>query len=258
MGYRGKVKEQERARALRAQNRTIADIAKTLGVSKSSVSLWVRDVPFTPSLRLRGPHRHPHPAHEAKLRQIEELNELGRTRLATLSEREFLAAGVALYAGEGAKGDGSVQFANTDPTMIRFFCAWLRRFFDVDESRLRARVYLHQGLDLESAENFWSDLTGISRHQFRSAHRAIPDATIRHNKHEHGCAYVFYCCSKTHREIMGLIRALLSSISYSGVAQLVEQRPVKPMAAGSSPAPGAHTPPSSRTTFPNDEKSLRP
>ena len=62
MGYRGKVEEQEKARVLRAQNRTLADIAQTLGVSKSSVSLWVRDVPFTPTFRLRGPHRHPHPA----------------------------------------------------------------------------------------------------------------------------------------------------------------------------------------------------
>jgi len=44
MGYRGKVQEQEKARVLRAQNRTLADIAQTLGVSKSSVSLWVRDV----------------------------------------------------------------------------------------------------------------------------------------------------------------------------------------------------------------------
>ena len=47
MGYRGKVKQQEQARAMRAQSRTLADIAQTLGVSKSSVSLWVRDVPFT-------------------------------------------------------------------------------------------------------------------------------------------------------------------------------------------------------------------
>ena len=43
MGYRGNVEEQEKARALRAQNRTLADIAQILGVSKSSVSLWVRD-----------------------------------------------------------------------------------------------------------------------------------------------------------------------------------------------------------------------
>jgi hypothetical protein len=216
VGYRGKVKEQEKARALRAQNRTLADIAHTLGVSKSSVSLWVRDVPFTPSLRLRGPHRHPHPAHEAKLRQIEELNREGRKRIGTLSDGAFLASGVALYAGEGAKGDGTVQFANTDPAMIRFFCAWLHRFFDVDPSRLRLRVYLHQGLDLEGTEAFWSKLTGVPREQFRQAHRAVPDASIRHNKHEHGCAYVYYCCSTTHRQIMGLVRALLSTDAIPG------------------------------------------
>jgi hypothetical protein len=216
MGYRGKVKEQEKARALRAQNRTLADIAQILGVSKSSVSLWVRDVPFTPTLRLRGPHRRPHPAHEAKLRQIEDLNREGRERIGTLSDEEFLVAGVALYAGEGAKGDGTVHFANTDPAMIRFFCAWLRRFFDVDASRLRVRVYLHQGLDLESAEAFWSKLTGVPQQQFRQAHRAVPDASIRHNKHEHGCAYVYYSCSRTHRQIMGLMRALLSTDTIPG------------------------------------------
>jgi hypothetical protein len=181
MGYRGKVKEQERARALRAQNRTLADIARTLGVSKSSVSLWVRDVPFTPTLRLRGPHRRPHPAHEAKLRQIEELNHEGVERIGTLSSQEFLVAGVALYAGEGGKGDGAVQFSNTDPTMIRFFCDWLRRFFDVDEARLRVSVYLHEGLDLEAAEAHSSDLTGVPRDQFRKAYRAVPDEGIRHN-----------------------------------------------------------------------------
>jgi 4a-hydroxytetrahydrobiopterin dehydratase len=38
---------------------------------------------------------------------------------------------------------------------------------------------------------------------------------------------------------MGLTRALLSSASYSGVAQLVAQGIVNPKAAGSSPAPGA-------------------
>ena len=135
MGYRGKVKEQEAARALRAEGHTLADIAAKLGVSKSSVSLWVRDVPFTPSPRRHGPHRRPHPAHKAKLRQIEELNIQGRARIGALSEEAFFVAGVALYAGEGGKTDGSVRFPNSDPEMVRFFCAWLRRFFTVDESR---------------------------------------------------------------------------------------------------------------------------
>jgi hypothetical protein len=223
-GLPGQGQRQEAARALRAQNRTIADIAKTLGVSKSSVSLWVRDVPFTPSLRLRGAHRRPHPAHMAKLRQIDDLNRQGTARLGELNEESFLVAGIALYAGEGAKADGCVKFANSDPEMVRFFCAWFRRFFAVDESRLRCSVYLHMGLDLEATEAFWSELTGIPRTHFGKAYRAEPDPSIRRNKHEHGCFYVSYSCSRTHREIMGLVRALLSSSCYSGVAQFGRAR----------------------------------
>ena len=61
------------------------------------------------------------------------------------------AARVALYAEEGAKRDGAVKFANTNPRMIAFYCAWLRRFFEIDEARLRVRLSLHEGLDLAAS-----------------------------------------------------------------------------------------------------------
>ena len=216
MGYRGKVQEQERARDMRARGTTLQDIATELGVAKSSVSRWVRDVPFTPSKRRTGPRRRPHPAHEAKLAQIAALNAEGMARIGTLSDVAFLVAGIALYAGEGAKGDGAVNFANTDAAMVRLFCAWLRRFFDVDEARLRVRVYLHQGLDLDAAELHWSRVTGIPRSQFLQPYRAVADPSLRLTKHEFGCAYVCYSCTRTHRRIMGLIRALLSSDAIPG------------------------------------------
>ena len=100
-------------------------------MSKSSVSLWVRDVPFTPSKRRMGPRLRPHPQQVAKLNEIQDLNAAGRERIGTLNDDAFLAAGAALYAGEGAKRDGCVTFANSDPAMIRFYCIWLRRFFEV-------------------------------------------------------------------------------------------------------------------------------
>jgi transcriptional regulator with XRE-family HTH domain len=239
MGYRGKVREQEQARTLRARGKTLAEIAAALGVSKSSVSLWVRDVPFTPSKRRYGAQRRRNPLQERRLREIEELNRAGTERLGALSEAAFLAAGVALYAGEGAKRDHAVIFANSDPAMVRFFCTWLRKFFEIDESRLRVNVYLHQGLDLEAAEAFWSNVTNVPRAQFRKPYRAVPDASIRRTKHRYGCVYVRYSCSRTHRAVMGLVRALLSSTCYSGVAQLAAQLAVNETVAGSSPAPGA-------------------
>lgn len=218
MGYRGKVVEQEQARVLRAEGRTLLDIATELGVSKSSVSLWVRDVRFTPQPRHRPTFVSPHPLHLAKLAETEEMNQRAVERIGTLSEDAFLATGIALYAGEGAKTDGAVNFANTDSAMVRLFCTWLRRYFALDESRLRVRVYLHVGLDLDAAEVHWSSVTGIPRSQFMKPYRAPADPSIRRNKHEFGCVYVYvrYSCTTTHREIMGLIRALLSCDALPG------------------------------------------
>jgi hypothetical protein len=150
------------------------------------------------------------------LAQIAALNAEGVERVGTLSDDAFLVAGVALYAGEGTKREGAVRFANSDPTMIRFFCAWLRRFFEIDEGRLRGRVYLHEGLDLDAAHAHWSTITGMPVEQFKKPYRAVADPTIRKNKHEFGCAYVDYSCSRTHRQVMGLVRALLSSGAIPG------------------------------------------
>ena len=50
----------------------------------------------------------------------------GEERLGALTDRDLLVAGLALYAGEGAKTDGAVKFANSDPRMIAFFLRWLR------------------------------------------------------------------------------------------------------------------------------------
>jgi transcriptional regulator with XRE-family HTH domain len=210
MGYRGKVVEQARARERRAEGWTLAAIAADLRVSKSSVSLWVRDVEFEPQPRAAARRRGPNKLQVAKQEEIDRLLAEGRRRIGRLSEREFLVAGTALYAGEGAKRDGSLVFANSDPRMIAFFCAWLRRFWAIDERRLRMRLYLHKGLDLNAATAFWSQLTGIPPGQFSRPYRAAPDPSIRSTKHEMGCPSVRYSCSATHRSIMGLVGALLS------------------------------------------------
>jgi len=216
VGYRGKVVEQERARELRAESWTLQEIADELGVAKGSVSVWVRDVEFTPKPRQPGAHRRPHPWIARKEAEIAELLEEGRQRIGRLTDRELLVAGTALYAGEGAKTDGSVHFANSDPRMIALFCTWLRRFFEIDEDRLHLRLYLHRGLDLEAANAFWSELTGIPVAQFHEPYRADPNPSIRRAKHPLGCPSVSYNCARTHRKVIGLVTALLSSEALPG------------------------------------------
>jgi uncharacterized protein YjcR len=216
VGYRGKLEERAQARELRAQAWTMQEIADELGVAKSSVSLWVRDVEFdATSRRSAATHRRPrgsdHPLRRRKLAQLEALRKEGLERIGTLTEREFLVAGLGLYAGDGAKGDKEVRLSNSDPRIVGFFCRWLRCHFAIDESRLRVALYLHQGLDLEAAISHWEQVTGIPSAQFTKPYRAVPDATIRHTKHFNGCAHVVYNCVTTQRSILALMAAMLTA-----------------------------------------------
>lgn len=210
MGYRGKVEEQEAAREMRARGRTLDEIATELGVSKSSVSIWVREVPFTPSKRRYGPRVRPNVLMMRKQEEIDRLLAEGKARIGQLSEKEFLVAGAALYAGEGAKHDGLVKFTNSDPRMIHFFVTWLRAFFDIDEARLHTQVYLHDDLDLAAATDVWVAITGVPVHRMYKPQRPAPKSGFRLNRHEFGCLAVVYTSAKTHREVMGLVEGLLT------------------------------------------------
>ncbi len=143
------------------------------------------------------------------LAEIERCRQEGSDRIGKLSDREFLVLGLALYAGEGGKTPGEVRFANSDASMILVFITWLRRFFEVDESRLRMRLYLHEDLDLDAAIEFWSALTAIPPLQFGKPYRAVADRTMRRNRHIYGCPAVSYSCTLTYRRVMAMIEAIL-------------------------------------------------
>jgi hypothetical protein len=148
---------------------------------------------------------------QRKAAEIDALLAEGRRRIGTLSDRDLLIAGTALYAGEGAKTGGMVAFPNSDPRMVLLFCAWFRRFFQPDEARMRVRLYLHDGLDLDAASAFWADVTQIPLDQFQRPYRAVADPTIRRAKHPMGCPAVRYTCTRTQRAVLGLVEALLTS-----------------------------------------------
>lgn len=196
---------------MRAEGSTMPEIATALGVSRSSVSLWTRDIEVATGPRRRPARSGPNSLQRRKAAEIEAMCQAGAVRIGRLSEREYLVAGAALYAGEGSKNDGCVKFTNSDPRMVAFFVRWLRTFFEVEADRLRVHLYLHEGLDLEAAIDHWVTVTGIPAAQFIKPYRAIADPSIRRAKHQMGCASVYYGCSRTHRAIMGLTAALLSS-----------------------------------------------
>src|SRR5258708_7858952 len=102
MGYQGKVEAQSTARDLRSLGWTLTEIATELGVSKSSASLWCRDVAIDEAAlaarrhdrRLTGNEgarrRGPNKLQRAKQAEIDGLLAEGRERIGRLSERDLL------------------------------------------------------------------------------------------------------------------------------------------------------------------------
>lgn len=216
MGNAGKVEEREQARALRAQAWTLAEIACELGVARSTVSLWVRDVVFEPRPRNRGNGvTRPHPLHVARLADIAAARDEAEDRIGALSDRELLLAGLTLYAGEGFK-TRMVGMANSDPRIMSFFCAWLRRHWPIEEQRVMARLYLHEGLDLRPAVSFWSTVTEIPVERFTAPHRPVDRAGRRSAKHAHGILTVRYCDVRLLRRMLAMVDALLGCSGLPG------------------------------------------
>ncbi|MGW1807780.1 hypothetical protein [Streptomyces sp. NPDC002078] len=192
----------ERARELRLQGWTYDQIQVELGCSKSSISLWVRDLPR--------PERRD-PSEQAKLaarkRWEHELavrdEERQKTKAAAASEigamtaRELFMTGVVLYWAEGAKDKPydrreNVQFVNSDPGVIRIYLAWLD-LLGVERDRLRYRVMIHATGDVEGAKHYWAELVGVDASAFqRTTIKKHNPKTIRKNVGEgyRGCLVI--------------------------------------------------------------------
>lgn len=172
-----KLQERKRAVVLRRAGKTYREILREVPVAKSTLSLWLRDIGLAKRQRqkltvkkrlaqLRG-------GQARRAQRIEKtalLTDKARATVGELSGRELWLLGVALYWAEGAKDRGphsshSVDFSNTDPTMIRLFLRWLEDCCNVPSSMVYAHLYIHQyqRARVPQAVTFWSNQTGLPR-----------------------------------------------------------------------------------------------
>jgi len=163
-----KTEEQRLARELRAQGWSVKEIERHLGVSRSSVSLWVRDVELGPAERKRLIARArlgPIVAGERKATQARknraEHQAEGR-RLVRLRDASY-AAGCMLYWAEGAKERNSVKIVNSDPELLRTLATFLRQHFAVpdDSMLIRCNLFADHLARQHEIERFWLATLGL-------------------------------------------------------------------------------------------------
>ena len=142
--------ERERARCLRHEHGlSLTAIAAEVGVAKSTVSRWVRDIELTSSQEQALLAQNP--ARNGQLQGMRVRRDRCRAeRIAAQQHgREFARqrnpdhiAGCMLYWAEGSKSRNAVQLGNCDDGLLRTFLGFLRSSYAVADDRVAFSVNL--------------------------------------------------------------------------------------------------------------------
>ncbi len=170
--------EKPEAISMRLKGSSYNEISKRLGVPKSTLSYWFRNLLRSDQItRVNKDIARKVAARNmtifnkrrsktARLRwkkiQKESMAELSR-----LSRKDLFLIGVALYWAEGYKrGNWSVIFCNSDPTMIKLIMRYFREICSVPETKFRVQVQIYKNMSLHRTLKYWSSITQLPLRQF--------------------------------------------------------------------------------------------
>lgn len=163
---------------LRKAGYTYREILAKVPVSKSSISLWLQDMPLTDAEKSILKHRRDDGISRGRIRAAASLHKLREERDSILfkeAKNEYrkyrddplFHVGISLYWAEGSKRSNAFCFVNSDADMILLMLAWMNRFLGLHKENVRARLYIHKPYAHEDCENYWSQATGIPTQNFR-------------------------------------------------------------------------------------------
>jgi predicted transcriptional regulator len=165
-----------KAEKLREQGKSVSEIARTLNVSKSTVSLWCRSIVLNETQksnlyrkmikssmvgRLRGAETN----HKKKLNTISEAKKWAEEIYYGCANRDLLISGIALYWAEGSKSESTNRFVfvNSDPKMILVMVKWLKEIMKIENGDFMPRISINKihRPRIDSILKFWANLLGL-------------------------------------------------------------------------------------------------
>lgn len=115
-----------------------------------------------------------------------------------------------LYWGEGYKGsvrggaNNSIDFANSNPSMVVVFLRFLRTIYKLDEKKFRILIYCYSNQNIEHLKRYWSKITNIPLSQFSKPY-IRQDLRKSTREMKYGLVHVRYCDKKLLMDLKNLI-----------------------------------------------------
>lgn len=171
----------QEALKLRLKGKSYREIYLSLGVPKSTLSSWFKNLTLPPPIQkilkkkgrvaraqLMEFNRCRTETIKAENRKIEQE---AFKEIHLLSKYELMLIGAALYWTEGHKIEKQkrtpeICFANSDPYMVALFMRFLREIVQVPEEKFRITIHIYPNIDTQSAIRFWTQVTNVPEERF--------------------------------------------------------------------------------------------
>ena len=219
-----------KAQVMRKEGVSIIVIAQELGVSKSSVSEWCRDITLTEEqfekLRknkgvslTKGQRMGAETNKKKRLDAIKDAEIRGQELIKKISKRELLLIATALYWSEGSKSDrtSGFIFVNSDPEMVLVMKYFLVNVLNISVEDIVCSIQINRVHEkrITRVLNFWEKLLDLPNNQFRKPYYVNTKISKVYDNYENYygiCILVVRRGKNLKYRMLGLIKALKGDI----------------------------------------------
>ncbi len=219
-----------KARILRKKGVSIIVIAQKLGVSKSSVSDWCRDILLTTEQTKKleknkgisvttGQRMGAERNKQKRLEVIAEADILAKKIVKKITERELLLIATALYWSEGSKSDSTSGFifVNSDPEMVRVMKLFLVDVLNTQKDDIVCSIQINKIHEkrIKTVLSFWKKLLELDDSQLKKPYYINTKVSKVYENYEsyYGtCRLIVRKGMNLKYKMLGLIRALKQDI----------------------------------------------
>lgn len=220
---------------LRKKGFSYSEIRRFIHVSKSSLSLWLKDITLTEKqikrLRRKGEVARllgSKALKDARIKRQKRIINSAMSEVKPLNMSDLWLIGIILYWAEGAKQkeyhpSQRVAFSNSDPTMLVVFLRWLGECLYIKTDDILFEIYIHETYKKTRDElsKYWSDTTKFPLTKFNKVYyKKNKVHSYRKNRGEnyHGVLRVSVKRSTDlNRKITGWIYGVCERLSTSGI-----------------------------------------
>lgn len=222
--------KKEQAEKLRLKGVSYGQISKKLKIPKSTLSLWLKDIPLSPEDKQRLYTKQVQMItsgnHSQKQRREKEVSIIVKNAeleiKKPITEEAYRLFGSALYWAEGSKTK-MFQMTNSDPYLILFWVKWVEKIFKVPPYKLTARLNIYPQQSEKQIKKFWSDLTGIPVKKFGKSYVKPLSSNYKKNNLYYGTMRIEVPKGTDYRyKVYGWTQAVLKDIAPQ--IKLIEKR----------------------------------